>query len=167
MTLNPDARALLFEFADTIEAQVGTDGQLYPVKGLAGKTPDHAVRLASVVGLFENLNLPSVDRDLMARGINLAQWYLGEALRLTEAEAFPPDLLNAEKVLEWLKANRPGELFSLPCIYAFGPNAVRTKDVAKRAVKILDEHGWVEPVTGRHEINGKMRSECYRLRAEG
>lgn len=113
----PDACDMLVQFSDSIERQMGPDGKLSPVKGLAGKASDHAVRLAAVVGLFENLAQPLLDRGLMARGIKLAQWYLDEALRLTEAEAFPPDLLNAEKTLEWLQAHKEGETFSLPCLY--------------------------------------------------
>lgn len=166
LAMDADATALLFQFSDSIEIQLGAEGQLAPVKGLAAKVIDHAVRLAAVIGLFERIDLPSIDRALIARGIKLAQWYLGEALRLTEAEAFPPDLLNAEKVLQWLQAHRDGQPFSLPCVYQSGPNAVRTKDTARRAVSILLDHGWVEALAGRHRIQGKSRSECFRLRGE-
>ncbi len=163
LPLTPQARALVFKFGDEIERQVGDGGPLCPVKGLAGKIIDHAVRIAAVIGLFDNLELAAIDHALMGRGITLAQWYLGEALRLTEAEAFPPDLLNAERLLDWLKANRRGEIFSLPCIYMGGPNAVRTKEVAKRAVSILLEHRQIEEMDGRNKVNGKMRAECFRL----
>ena len=165
LPLSDDARAMMFGFADDIERQVGEGGALAPVKGLAGKTIEHAARIAAVLGLFENLDLQSIDLALMARGIKLAQWYLGEALRLTEAEAVSPDLVNAERVLDWLKAGYQGSPFSLPCIYMGGPRPVRSKDTAAKVVAILLDHHWIEPVVGSHKIGGVLRRECYQLRA--
>jgi hypothetical protein len=165
LPLAPDACKLIFGFADQIEVQVGEGGALAPVKGLAGKTIEHAIRIAAVIGLFENLNLQQIDRPLMSRGIALAQWYLGEALRLTEAEAFPPDLVNAERTLEWLREHYSGKPFALPCIYMKGPRPVRSKEAAAKVVTILADHHWIEKADGPHKIDGAIRRECYRLRA--
>lgn len=166
LPLTDDARAMMFGFADEIERQVGDGGALAPVKGLAGKMIEHAARIAAVLGLFENLNLQHIDKPLMARGIKLAQWYLGEALRLTEAEAFPPELVNAERALEWLRANYEGQPFSLPCLYMKGPRPVRHKESAAKVVSVLLDHHWIEKVEGPHRIDGTVRRECYRLRGE-
>ena len=163
VVLDAEAQGVLIGFGDAIEGQMGEGGYFHPVKGLAAKASDHAVRLASVMGLFENFNLVTIDKPLIARGIKLAQWYLDEALRLTEAEAYPVDLLNAEKVLAWVQASG-ATIFSLPCIYMRGPNAVRTKDAARKAISILVEHRCVERADGRHKLDGQMRTECYLVR---
>jgi hypothetical protein len=165
LPLTSDARTMMFGFADEIERQVGEGGALAPVKGLAGKTIEHAARIAAVLGLFEDLNLQEISRPLMARGIALAQWYLGEALRLTEAEAVSPELVNAERVLDWLKVNRKDSPFSLPCIYMNGPRPVRCKETANAVVRVLLDHHWIESVEGSHKIGGVLRRECFRLRA--
>lgn len=165
LSLSPEARAMMFNFADEIEIQVGDGGALAPVKGLAGKTIEHAARIAAVLGLFDNLSLQQIDRALMARGIALAQWYLGEALRLTEAEAASPELVNAERVLEWLSVNYKSAPFSLPCIYMNGPRPVRCKHSAAAVVDVLLDHHWIEKAEGAHRIDGKLRRECFRLRA--
>lgn len=159
-----EAEKLLYAFYDDVEGQLGEGGPLVHLKGLAGKIIDHAVRLSAVLGLFENPALLSIDRPLMARGITLAGWYLGEALRLMDAEAQSPELINAEKVLAWLREHGRAPLFSLPCIYMKGPAAVRSKASAKAVISILLDHGQIERVSGSHVVDGARRSECYRVR---
>lgn len=166
LPMTPEASRMMFAFFDDIERQVGEGGALVPVKGMAGKTIEHAARIAAVLGLFEDLDLRQIDAPLMARGIELAQWYLGEALRLTEAEAVSPELVNAERVLEWLSVNYRDNPFSLPCIYMKGPRPVRTKESALAVVDVLIDHHWIEEAKGTHRIDGSVRRNCYRLRGE-
>lgn len=165
LSLTSEARSMYHAFADQIEGQLGEGGPLVAVKGLASKTPEHAARIAAVLALSDSLDTEAIDRPLMARGIALAQWYLNEALRLTEAEAFPPELVNAERTLEWLTANyRKGQPFSLPCLYMNGPRPVRSKDTAARVVAVLLDHQWIEKFEGSHRIGGVVRRDCFRLR---
>lgn len=165
LPMSDEAVRLFHDFADQIELQLGPQGKLESVKGLASKTPEHAARIAAVLALAEDIKAGEVDIDLLKRGIKLAQWYLGEALRLADAEAFPPDLLNAERTLEWLR-ERPSDspLFSLPCLYMKGPRPVRHKEAASKVVTILLDHKQIERVDGSHRIEGQLRRECYRLR---
>lgn len=163
LALKADATALFHEFSDAIERQIGPGGPLESVKGLACKTPEHAGRIAAVLALGDDLKADAIDRPLMARGIKLAQWYLNEALRLMDAEAFPADLLNAERVLSWLQ-EREEQAFSLPCLYMKGPRCVRHKETAAKAVAVLLDHHQIEKVEGSVRIDGKVRRDCYRLR---
>ena len=64
-----------------------------------------------------------------------------------------------------VRTYKAGETFSLPCLYTRGPNAVRTKDAAARAVAILLEHNWLEKLDGSHIVDGQRRRDCYRLRS--
>ncbi|MFH2126547.1 MAG: hypothetical protein ABIK12_08515 [Pseudomonadota bacterium] len=94
----------------------------------------------------------------MAAGIRLAQFYIGEALRLHHAGATDPDLTEARKLLDWVH-ERGERLISLPGIYQRGPNSLRTKDKAKKLVRILENHGWLVEV-GPTKVGGVQRREC-------
>jgi hypothetical protein len=165
LEFEPNAARLFADFYNQIERQLGQGGKLESVRGLGSKTCEHAARIAAVLRLAADLNATTIDLDAMKRGVLLAQWYLGEALRLADAEAFPPDLLNAERVLEWLGDRvSVAPLFSLPCIYMKGPRPVRHKETAKRVVEVLLDHKQIEKVEGSHRIDGQTRRDCYRLR---
>jgi hypothetical protein len=161
LELTADARQMFFAFYNEIEKQLAPGGRLDAVKGLGSKTCEHAARLAAVLTLADDFKATAIDRTAMGRGVKLAQWYLSEALRLADAEAFTPELLAAEEALEWLRG-RP--LFSLPCLYMRGPNKVRCKSAAEKVVAILLDHNQIEKVDGSHEIDGTRRRDCYRVR---
>lgn len=171
LPMTAEAQAMWREFADALERQLGPRGSLRPVQGLANKIPEHAARLAAVLALFENLDVPELDRETLARGIKLAQWYLGEALRLAEVGYIPEEVKLAEAALEWLRGEwslrgdvADGRLFSLPDLYQLGPNSIRHKEVASRAVAVLIDHGWVVKVEGTHRVRGVPRREVFSLR---
>jgi hypothetical protein len=163
INMTAEAQQLIYGFTNTIEEQIGQNGKLLPVIGLANKIGDHAVRIAAVLGAFENPHVAAIDRDLMARGVKLAQWYLDEALRLAEAGSASPDLMNAEKVLDWAKDH--GGVFSLPCVYQNGPYAVRDKKSAASAIAILKEHHCLDQLADPQVIDGRRRRECFKLRS--
>lgn len=166
LALEPEAAQLFAAFYDAIERQLGRGGKLESVKALGSKTCEHSARLAAVLRLADDLGAESIDLETMGRGVKLAQWYLNEALRLADAETFPPELLNAEKSLDWLRARHvEAPLFSLPCLYMKGPRPVRHKDSAKRVVEVLLDHRQIEKVDGSHLIDGQTRRDCYRLRS--
>lgn len=165
LALTADARAMFFSFYNLIETQLGQGGKLESVNGLGAKTCEHAARLAAVLTLADNFEAEEIGVPAMSRGVKLAQWYLAEALRLADAEAFPPDLLNAERTLEWLKSRSdPAALFSLPCIYMKGPRPVRHKETAAKAVAVLLDHKQIDKVDGSHRIDGQVRRDCYIVR---
>ncbi len=99
----------------------------------------------------------------MWAGIDLAQYYATEMLRLFAAGANHPDLLLAERLLAWLHARWPEQLVSLPDIYQLGPGAIRDKRTAERLVRILDDHGWLLPFEGGAIVAGKHRREAWRI----
>ena len=95
-------------------------------------------------------------------GIEVAQHYAMEALRLFDAGAANPEILDAEQLLAWLHT-RPEDLISLPDAYQRGPNAIRDKASALRAITILGDHGHLERVEGGCLVNGVMRQDVWRL----
>ncbi len=168
LPMTAEAQAMWRDFADALERQLGPRGNLRPVQGLANKIPEHAARLAAVLALFEDLDVPELDRETLARGIKLAQWYLGEALRLAEVGYIPEDVKLAEAALEWLRGEwslrddvSDGRLFSLPDLYQLGPNSIRHQEVASRAVAVLIEDGWGVMVEGTHKVRGVPWREVF------
>jgi hypothetical protein len=103
LPLSSDAKTIWIEFADSIEAQLKSDGALAPIKGLANKLPEHAARLAAVLALAADIEAAAISADYLASGIALAtQHYAAEALRLFEGGLVSPDLAMAQKLLAWL-----------------------------------------------------------------
>jgi hypothetical protein len=160
--LAPEARKIWIGFADDIEVQLKPGGALATVLGLANKLPEHAARLAAVLAMVENIEAREVSADQMSAGVMLAQHYLAEALRMFEAGRITGDLLLAEKLLTWLLGRTDG-LISLPDIYQYGPPAIRDKDTATKLVAILVDHGWLHPIEGGAEIEGKYRRDAFRI----
>lgn len=81
----------------------------------------------------------------MAHGIQLAEFYAAEALRLFNAGRISPDLGDAKRLLDWLQ-RQEFELITARYIVQKGPNGFRDTRTVKRLMMVLAEHGWVRPV---------------------
>lgn len=170
LPMSAKASAMWRAFADSIEKELGANGKLRPVLGLANKIPEHAARLAAVLALFEDIDVSELDEVVLGRGITLASWYLGEALRLAEAGHVSDDVKLAETLLTWLRESWPhktsdgGRLISPSDVYSVGPNSIREKSVAQKALGVLVDHGWLVKLDGSHKVNGIPRREVYAMR---
>ena len=103
-----------------------------------------------------------IDAATMAHGITLAEHYRGEAQRLFEAGHTDPDLVLAEKVLDFIRDR--GGTVGLRCIYTHGPNAARDKATAQRIVRVLEDHRWLAKIDGGAEIDSRQVRDAWRLR---
>jgi hypothetical protein len=106
---------------------VGSGGSLEPIRGFANKLPEHAARVAGVLGIVADPRCTEITSGHIDAGIALAQHYAMEALRLFDAGSARPEILRAEQLLDWLN-RRDGELISLPDVYQSG----RTPSVTPR-----------------------------------
>lgn len=102
--LSGKAKVLWMRFHDSIEEQLADNAPLAPIRGFANKVPEHALRLAGVLTLYDTLDAKEISPEYMGSGIKLAQHYLSEALRLFHASMTDPDLELAEKLLEWAQS---------------------------------------------------------------
>jgi len=147
-----DAKAEWIRFHDHVETMCGEGRELAGVRGLAAKGAEHALRLAGVLALVDDLQAGTVLLRHLQAGIVLVEHYLGEALRLFEAAEDDPDLRLAERVLGWLRSKvsdgSSSNPVSLRHLYQYGPNAIRDKASALKVLSILAEHGWVRSVEG-------------------
>lgn len=162
LTLSPDAKRSWVGFHDHIERLCADDGALKPIRGFACKAAEHAARLATVLALVDNPLTTEVELEFVNAGVELAQFYTNEALRLFNASNQNPDLMLAEELLDWAVRKGYGKL-SLPTIYQRGPNQIRDKDTAERIVKLLFEHGRLMPIEGGAKIDGTFRRKAWRV----
>jgi hypothetical protein len=130
-------------FADHVEVRLAAGGELEPVRGLANKLPEHGARIAAALTLIEDITAGGIDSVQIEAGIRIAQHHAAEALRLWGANGVSAELHQAQRLLAWLLASWPHPVVSLPDIYRRGPNAIREKASAQKAVSILEDHGWL------------------------
>jgi hypothetical protein len=161
LELSPEATSGWIAFSDHIEGEM--TGGLEPIRGLANKLPEHAARLAAVLTLVEDIKAGEIPPEHMVAGIELAQYYATEALRLFAAGYIDPDILLAQRTLKFLECEWREEFVSLRVLYTHGPNAIRDRKTAKRIAKILADHGWLDSVTESVIVDGHRTKDAWRV----
>lgn len=162
LMMSPGAQHVWERFVDHVEQDVGINGRLESIKGLANKLPEHAARIAAVLILVENLYAVEIDQDTMSDAIVIVQHYAAEALRIFGGARVNPDLLLAQRLLDYLRKSWSDDRVSLPDIYQRTLNAIRDKTTASRIVKILVDHGWLVP-DGDGVVCGNYRRQVWRI----
>jgi Protein of unknown function (DUF3987) len=160
--LSPEARRLWVAFHNHIEKRLGAGGELEPVRGLANKLPEHAARIAAVLTLVGDMQAGEVGAGEMEAGIRLAQHYAAEAMRLFGTSRVSGELREAQQLLAWLLTGWRESRVSLPDIYRRGPNSIRDKARALRAVTILVDHEWLVAAPAG-EVDGTFRREVWSI----
>lgn len=164
LPLSPKARQLWINFSNDIEQAIAPNSKLETIRGLANKLPEHAARLSAVLTLVNDIGAATISGEQMEAGIELANHYASEALRMFGASRIHADLLLAQKLLAWLQTTWAEPLVSLPDIYQRSPiSAIRDKKSANRIVKILEEHGYLKPLTGGAIIAGEKRRDVWQI----
>jgi hypothetical protein len=161
INLSSEARRCWIAFVDHIEREM--TGGLEPIQGLANKLPEHAARLATVLTLVENIESEEITLEQMAAGIEIAQYYASEGLRLFSAGHTDPDILLAQRTLEWLKREWHEEFVSLRVLYSLGPNPIRVSKTARRIAAILADHGWLIPTDQSVTVSGHRTKDAWRV----
>jgi len=159
LRLDSDSQLIWVAFHDLCDREAAVGGCWEAVSGFANKAPEHALRLAGVTSYFHGETLTPT---WIKRGIELARWYLEEAVRIRDAGAVPAEIRKAENVLQWLQ-DQDLQQFCAVQIYQRGPYATRNKRDAKEAVDILVDHGHAVPLPSGTIIDGKARKEAWAL----
>src|SRR5665213_97724 len=163
MQLQPDAARAWIVFHDSCEGAIGADGALASIRAFAAKLAEHAGRLAAVLTMYFDPDAMEVPLVAMESGIALAKHYAYEMLRLHGGASVTPELRSAQRLLVWWQS-LPSPVVYLALIYQRGPATMRDAKTARKAVEILEEHGWVERIAPGSEIDGAPRKEAWRLR---
>jgi len=161
--LNPKATKAYYGFCDHVESLLSVGKEFEAIRGFANKMPEHAVRLASIIAVVNNVNISEIKEQDLDRGIKLVQYYASEALRLFDASHISPDLEIAIRLLHHLQHTWTLDIISLPDLYQSTLNAIRDKQTASKIVKILEEHGWLIKVEGGGEIKGVRRKDVWKI----
>lgn len=159
--LSQEARELLIVFSDTIEMQQAPGGELASFTSFASKAAEQAARIAGVLTLWGNVNAPEVTPQAMEWGIELAQFYLHEAVRLGNAATVSEEIERAEALREWLLNKWPYAEITLREVVQRASGALRESPKARAAVALLVKHGWLVPLSKGSVIRGAQRKEAW------
>jgi hypothetical protein len=162
ISMNVQAKHTWVSFHNHIEKLCRNGKELFPIRGLAAKSAEHAARIGGVLALVENLSAAEISNHNIQSGIAIVQFHLGEALRLFNTSADNPDLLLAETLLAWARIR--GKPVYPGLIYQYGPNAIRDKATTERIISLLVDHGWFRPIAGGAEIDGRKRRVAFEAR---
>ncbi len=160
--LSQEAKKLFIAFHDSIENNIGDNKLFSSIRGFANKTPEHALRLAGIVALFDDIHCAEISTKSMSSGIELATHYINEALRLHNSNVVDPLVAKAQKLLDWLHTQSKKE-FALTEIYQNGPNEIREAKTARSLMNVLCTHGWVTSLENGLTSNNVHRKEAWRL----
>lgn len=161
--LAPEAKNLWVKFYNHVEANLR--GDLAPIRGFAGKLPEHALRLAGVLALYHNPEAASISKEPMESGIALAEFYGAEALRLVGGYRVPRHLAQAQEVLTWIIARTQGRtprMVHLQEVYQLGPSEVRSAKAAREVLRLLEEHGYLAHRPNA-EVEGATRRDAWEV----
>lgn len=164
--MTSQAAAMWWAFCDHVERKIGPGGEWDSIRGVIGKLPEQAARLATVIAVFERGrdDVPELTAGDLAKGVTLAEFYALEALRLLDAEGMDPKMRVAEDLREWLVGDGWGEeLIGLRFICQRGPRTVRAADKAREAMAILERNGHVALLPKGAEIGGQRCREAWRV----
>ena len=162
LTLTEPAKAEWVAFHNHVEELQRPGGDLYPITGFASKTAEHAARIAGVITAFENSDATVIELEAMQGGIAIAEYYLGEALRLFHASTDDPLLILAEECFRY-GMEKTGGVIGLRNLYQFGPNAVRNNAKAKEIMRVLEEHHRAVKIEGGAVVSGSRYRQAWRL----
>lgn len=147
LVLEPAALEAWIEEHDAIERQLGRGGDMQDIKPTAAKGAENLLRIAGVFAVVEGRHAIGV--DLIERAAELMRWYLTEALRLTSPSKVDPQLIHAQRLLDWLLTNQRHN-FDARTLQREGPPFIRKSAKQRDSIlAVLVEHGWLSTVDGK------------------
>lgn len=162
--LSPAARQMLIEYSDAIEAQQGQGGELANLTGHASKSAEHAARIAGVLTAWRDLGAAEISPDDMGHAIELAQYYLSEAVRLADAAKVSEETDRAERLRQWLLENWPhDEIITAEIVRQAPIRALRETDAANATLNKLAKHGHVVALPEGTVVRGAARKTAWRI----
>jgi hypothetical protein len=156
------ARDLWIDQHNQIEQAIA--GQLREVRGLASKAAEHTARIAAVLTLMNDPAATTVTEDAMQHAAILMEFYLGEALRLSNVQPQHEQAELAMMLWTWL-TQRGKRYITLSEMTQYGPRKLRKAQTLRMLMNVLGEHYLVRPVPdGIVEYNGKKCREAWEVR---
>jgi hypothetical protein len=163
LLLDGTAIEMLTRFSDGVELDQAPGKRFAGITGTASKAAEQAARLAAVLTLWGDLEAPHVGAQAMAWGIELAQFYLGEAERLASAGNVPDDIMQAENLKNWLLSSWPHPEITSGEITQFGPYRIRNAKATQAAAQTLQRFGWLVALPSGSIVRSKARKLAWRI----
>jgi hypothetical protein len=164
LPLSAKARELLIRFADAAELAQAPGGDLAHITAAASKAAEQACRIAGVLTLWRDLHAAEVSLADMAYGVELAQFYLGEAARLADASMVSGEIDRAERLQRWLLESWPHpEILPAEVVRHAPIRALRESPAARAALRLLEAHGWIDALPPGTVVRGAFRKEAWRI----
>ena len=161
LTLSSEGSSLWVSYHDENEKRLQDSSAFQEISRFVAKAPEHVLRVAGVLALVEDPMVQEIGREVLVNAVQLIEWYVSESLRLQSTICVDQELQVAEKLLEWLRQR--GQMYVwVGEIYRLGPSAFRRAEDARRALHLLEDHGWVKRAEGRL-VNGVERKEVWRI----
>ncbi|MDP8243578.1 MAG: DUF3987 domain-containing protein [Candidatus Hinthialibacter antarcticus] len=160
LKLDVSAKKPWIEYYNMIEVELAPDGELSELRAFANKAPEHALRLAGAIAVYQGV--AEINRDAMLTGIQLASYFLNEASRLNGANVIDEKITLAKRLLEWLKQHSR-KAFYLSEVYQSGPRPIRDKQTALAAIKVLEDHRYISKVREGLKIDGAVRQNAWEV----
>lgn len=162
MGLSNAARRLWISMHDQIER--GISGDLKPIRGLASKAAEHMARIAAVLTVVTDPSASTVSEDAMQRSALVLEFYLGEAMRLSDTQPLHEKSDQAALLWAWL-AQRGKRFISLPELVQCGPSKLRKAESMRTVMDVLADHYMARKAPeGTVEYDGKARREGWEVR---
>jgi len=161
--LSDAARELLIGYADAVEVAQAKGGDLQHLRGYASKSAEQAARIAGVLTMWHDLHASEVAPADMKSGIDLAQFYLSEAVRLADAANVSQEISRAEALRKWLLEVWNEPEITTRDVVRLGPNTLRESPRARAALGLLERHGWLVPLQPGAMVRGSARAESWRV----
>ncbi|TVQ80561.1 MAG: DUF3987 domain-containing protein [Bradymonadales bacterium] len=163
LTLTPNAKKLFIEQSNFIEEKLGKSGPYASIDSFASKAPEHALRLAATICLYEDAETSQIDEECMTRGFALIAFYLNQSLKVV-GDAHAERLSDlAVQLEEWLLLKGLKEIDSR-FLQQYAPNALRKGQVLNMVVKLLESQGVMIPIAGGKVIDGVHRRQVWEVR---
>lgn len=164
--LEEEAKRRWIEYHDDTDQKMNEDGEFHAIKPFASKAAEQVLRIAAIFAFSESLLRPEVEVRIslhqLERAITLVVYHLDEVLRILGKCGGGPNITLATMVLEWIKRNRPDQIFPLADVYQKGPTQIRNAKKAKEIMHILEEHEFVIEIQDA-VIGGKKVRSAWRL----
>jgi hypothetical protein len=162
LPLAADATEAWRQVYSAIERRIAPGGEYSQVKPWASKAAEQVLRIAGVLALVADCDAAAIGKSNIMQAATLADWYLGEVLRLVGMAAVRPEVKHAEAILEWARERGKGHVYSAELV-RLGPNCIRDAVTLKAAMMTLEAARWAVPIEGGMALDGAQRRNVWRL----
>jgi hypothetical protein len=161
LQVNGEAKAMWVDAYNEIENSLAPTGNNAEIKATAAKIAEQIARIAGVLAIVDDPNAGGINADVMTRAIILGDWYLTEALKLTNQGNASTEFITAQEVIQWIM-NRKWEAVTVNQV-SKGSRKVKSAKHTREILQLLEENGWLVPLPNGTIINGKPQIEAWRI----